>query len=167
MVSRHSDIFKSSWHVVIGMRNSGDEAAARDELESCALELTYAHGFARQRRGYPTSCRCECRYHCNPIAALRQQRGGRFRLARSDIRIDAALDRSREKTALLVEGFVLFVVRANCPQDLLTAIWYLAHRKERARDFGLRKYANAVLAFNIDRECCYTNWPTLPCRRSV
>jgi hypothetical protein len=63
----------------------------------------------------------------------------------------------------------MFVIRAknsNCPQDLLSAIWYLTHRKERARDFGLRKHANSVQAFNIDRECYYIGWPALPCWRS-
>jgi hypothetical protein len=165
-VSRHSDIFNTVWPVAIGMRNSGDEVAVRDEFACCTLELTYAQKSYMQFRGYAKRCRCECRCHCNPIAALRQQEDKRIRLARSEIRIDVALDRSREKTALLVEGFVLFAIRANCPQDLLSAIWYLAHRKERARDFGLRKHANAVLVFNIDRECCYTGWPALPCWRS-
>jgi hypothetical protein len=120
MVSRHSGIFKTSWPVVIGMRNSGDEAAARDEFAAC-IKLS--------------SCRRQCRCHYDPIAALRQREDTRFRLARNGTRVAAALDRNMEKTALLVEGFVLFVVRARCPHDLLSAIWYLAHRTDRAREF--------------------------------
>jgi hypothetical protein len=104
MVSRHSDIFKTVWPVVIGMRNSGDEAAATYEFASCTLELTYAQNSCMQFRGYPKRCRCECRCHCNPIAPLCQQEDIRIRMARSGARIDATLDRCKEKTALLVEG---------------------------------------------------------------